>query len=65
MMTSSEMTKEERELLEYLFKEAETKEPSAKEKAKKIFWDLESDPDVFREFNLLLRKMKIKKIKNG
>jgi len=58
-------SKEEKEFLEYLLEEAQKKTPSPKDQAKEILDKLESNPEVFREFNTLLRKKKIKKINDG
>ena len=47
-----------------LLEEAEKKSPTPKEQAKDILKKLESNLEVFREFNLLLRQKKLKKIRN-
>jgi len=59
------MNKVPHDFLKYLLEESERIRPTPKEQAKEILDKLESNPEVFREFNLLLRKNKIKKIKNG
>jgi len=41
------------------------KNRNKKTEAKQILTNLENDPELFREFNLLLRRKKIKKIRDG
>jgi len=40
-------------------------EKSKRDKATEILTKLEGDPELFREFNTLLRRKKIKRIKDG
>jgi len=61
--------KKEKELMEYLFKKMKDMPDFGKitkrEEAKDILKKLESDPELFQEFNTLLRNKKLKKIKDG
>jgi len=55
--------------MKYLFENIESikhvKPPTPKEEAIEILKKLDDNPEIFKEFNLLLRLRKINKIKNG